>query len=389
MLRRARRLEKIPPYLFRELRKKIQAAQDRNIDVINLAIGDPVEPTPDPVVQSLARAAADPRNHQYPKGGEKGIPQLREAVCRWYGERYGVTVDPDLECLILIGSKEGCHHFPLAMVNPGDTVLVTDPGYPAYYPGVWFAGAEVYSLPIRNESGYLPDLDGIAPDILKKASAVILNYPNNPTGAVANQDFLKKLVEFGRANNLAVCYDNAYIEMVFDDTEPLSVLQTKGAFDVAVELGSFSKTFNMTGWRLGWAVGNREIIAAMTQVKSNSDTGVFMAVQFAGVTALTECQEYVEDMKRIYNRRRKTAVDALEKMGWSFIPQKGTFYLWIPTLPNMNAMETANRMFEDTHVVTAPGTGYGENGEGYIRMSVTAQDERLEEALTRIAGWLG
>ena len=384
MLRRARRLEKIPPYLFKELREKILRARAQDIDVINLAIGDPVEPTPKPIIRSLARAAADPRNHQYPTAGEKGIPELRQAVCRWYQERYRVSLDPEEECLILIGSKEGCHYFPLAMVNPGDTVLVTDPGYPAYYPGVWFAGAELFSLPIREEENFLPDLGGIPPAVRNRSSAMILNYPNNPTGAVATQEFLHGVVDFARSNSIAICYDNPYIELVFDDAEPLSILQIAGAKDVALELGSFSKTFNMTGWRLGWAVGNREAIAAMTQVKANSDTGVFAAVQHAGVTALTECGGIIEDMREVYGRRRRLAADKLRQMGWAFALQKGTFYLWIPTLRNMNAVETANRIFEETHVVVAPGTGYGQHGEGYIRISVTMQDSRLEEALTRI-----
>ena len=255
MLRKATRLEKIPPYLFMELRNKINKAKAAGVDVISLAIGDPVEPTPGPIIEELCRAAHDPANHRYPTDEEKGMAALRREVCRWYAERYAAPVDPETECLILIGSKEGCHHFALAMVNPGDTVLVTDPGYPGYKPSIWFAGAEPYPVPMTAENGFLPDLGKIPADVARKAKAFYLNYPNNPTGAVATPEFLTKLVAFAREHSIAICYDNPYIDIVFDGARPLSILSIEGAKEVAVELNSFSKPFNMTGWRLGHGAG--------------------------------------------------------------------------------------------------------------------------------------
>jgi len=384
MLRRAKRLDNIPPYLFMELRNRINAARARGIDVISLAIGDPVEPTPQPVVESLCRTARDPANHRYPTDEEKGMAALRLEVCRWYGERYGVRADPDRECLILIGSKEGCHHFALAMVNPGDLVLVTDPGYPGYRPSIWFAGAEPYAVPILAENGFLPDLDSIPDEVARRASAFYLNYPNNPTGAVATTDFLRRLVEFARRHEIALCYDNPYIDIVFDGQKPLSILAIEGAKEVAVELNSFSKPFNMTGWRLGMAVGNPTIIAAMAQVKSNTDSGVFNAIQYAGITALRECGENVARMVRIYERRRKIVSDTLNDLGWQCTPPPGTFYLWVPTPRKMTSLECATRLFEEAHVVVAPGSAYGRYGEGYIRLSLTVPDDRLVEAMARI-----
>jgi len=380
----AKRLESIPPYLFMELRNKINAARAEGVDVISLAIGDPVEPTPPPIVESLCRAARDPANHRYPTDEEKGMAALRKEVCRWYAERYGVRADPERECLILIGSKEGCHHFALAMVNPGDVVLVTDPGYPGYKPSIWFAGAEPYAVPMCAERGFLPDLDAIPADVARRASAFYLNYPNNPTGAVATPGFLRALVEFARRYDVAICYDNPYIEIVFDGEKPLSILSIEGAKEVAVELNSFSKPFNMTGWRLGMALGNPAIIAAMSQVKSNTDSGVFNAIQYAGITALRECAASVCEMNRIYERRRRMVVDTLNDLGCNYVPPPGTFYLWVPTPHGMSSIECATRLFDDAHVVVAPGSAYGQYGEGYIRFSLTVADDRLEEAMERI-----
>ncbi len=298
MLRKATRLEKIPPYLFMELRNKINKAKAAGVDVISLAIGDPVESTPGPIIEELCRAAHDPANHRYPTDEEKGMAALRREVCRWYAERYAAPVDPETECLILIGSKEGGHHFALAMVNPGDTVLLTDPGYPGYRPSIWLAGAEPYPVPMTAENGFLPDLRKIPADVVRKAKAFYLNYPNNPTGAVATPEFLTQLVAFAREHSIAICYDNPYIDIVFDGARPLSILSIAGAKDVAVELNSFSKPFNMCGWRLGMALGNPTAIAAMAQVKSNTDSGVFNAVQYAGIAALRHCKPEVEKMLR-------------------------------------------------------------------------------------------
>jgi LL-diaminopimelate aminotransferase len=384
MLRKATRLEKIPPYLFMELRNKINKAKAAGVDVISLAIGDPVESTPGPIVEELCRAAHDPANHRYPTDEEKGMAALRQEVCRWYAERYAAPVNPETECLILLGSKEGGHHFALGMVNPGDTVLVTDPGYPGYKPSIWFAGAEPYPVPMTAENGFLPDLRKIPPDVVRKAKAFYLNYPNNPTGAVATPKFLAELVAFAREHSIAICYDNPYIEVVFDGAKPLSILSIEGAKEVAVELNSFSKTFSMCGWRLGMAMGNPTAIAAMAQVKSNTDSGVFNAVQYAGIAALKQCAPDVEKMLRVYGRRRTLARDTLNSIGWKCTLPKGTFYLWLPTPNGESSADFAAQLFEKAHVVVAPGNAYGKFGEGYVRFSLTVTDDRLEQAMDRI-----
>lgn len=380
----ADRLKKIPPYLFMELRQKIGKAKAAGIDVISLAIGDPVEPTPDEVVQELARAAHDPANHQYPTDEEKGMLSFREAVARWYLKRYGVTADAQTEILALIGSKEGCHHFALARVNPGDPVLMTDPGYPAYRASILIAGGEPVNVPIRPECGYLPALRDIPTEVARRATAMFLNYPNNPTGAVATTAFLRELVEFARGHDIAVCYDNPYSEIVFDGEKPLSFLSVPGAKDVGVELNSLSKPFNMTGWRIGMALGNRDLIAAISKVKENTDSGVFNAIQYAAIAALTRCEGSIQHMLQIYARRRDLVVATLRQVGIEYTPPKGTFYLWVPTPNAMSSLEFADFLLEKARVVVAPGRGYGEHGEGFFRISLTVQDARLEEAMERM-----
>jgi LL-diaminopimelate aminotransferase len=380
----AERLKKIPPYLFMELRQKIGAAKAAGIDVISLAIGDPVEPTPEEVIHELARAAHDPANHQYPTDEERGMLGFREAVARWYAKRYAVTVDPHTEVLALIGSKEGCHHFALARVNPGDTVLMTDPGYPAYRASILIAGGEPVTVAIRPEHGYLPVLRDIPSATAQRATALFLNYPNNPTGAVATTAFLKELVDFARTYDIAVCYDNPYIEIVFGAQRPLSFLSVPGAKDVGIELNSLSKPFNMTGWRLGMALGNRDLIAAISKVKENTDSGVFNAIQYAGIAAFTRCEDHIEHMLRIYARRREFVVATLRQIGIEYTAAAGTFYLWVPTPNGMSSLALADLLFEKAHVVVAPGRGYGEFGEGFFRISLTVPDPRLEEAMERI-----
>ena len=384
----ADRLKKIPPYLFMELRQKIGRAKAEGRDVISLAIGDPVEPTPEPVIEELARAARDPANHQYPTDEEKGMLGFREAVARWYQRRYGVTVDPQKEVLGLIGSKEGCHHFALARVNSGDVVLMTDPGYPAYRSSILIAGGEPVNVPIRAEHGYLPALRDIPAETARQATAMFLNYPNNPTGAVATAVFLKELVEFARTYDIAVCYDNPYIEIVFDGERPLSFLSVPGARDVGVELNSLSKPFNMTGWRLGMALGNPDLIAAISKVKENTDSGVFNAIQYAGIAAFSRCEETVPHMLQVYKRRRDLVVATLRQVGIDYTPARGTFYMWVPTPKGASSLEFADLLLERANVVVAPGRGYGEFGEGYFRMSLTVSDARLEQAMERMRGAL-
>ncbi len=388
-MRTANRLKAIPPYLFMELRNKIAKARAAGVDVISLAIGDPVEPTPEPVIEELARAAHDPANHRYPTDEEKGMVAFRQAVAKWYGERYQVEIDPATEVLALIGSKEGCHHFVLGRVNPGDAVLMTDPGYPAYRASILMAGGEPVNVPIRAENGYLPVLADIPSDVARRASALFLNYPNNPTGATATPGFLRELVEFGRQYDVAICYDNPYIEVVFDGEKPLSFLSMPGARDVGIELNSLSKPFNMTGWRLGMAVGNKDLIAAISQVKENTDSGVFNAIQFAGITALSRCAGNIAHMLGIYARRRALVLTTLADVGIRFQPGCGTFYLWVPTPRGMSSIEFATLLFEKAHIVVAAGTAYGQYGEGFVRFSLTVSDQRLAEAMQRLRNALG
>jgi LL-diaminopimelate aminotransferase len=383
-MKTADRLKTIPPYLFMELRNKIAKARAAGIDVISLAIGDPVEPTPDPIIERLGEAARDPENHRYPTDEEKGMLAFRQSVARWYSRRYGVTVDPATEVLGLIGSKEGCHHFVLGRVNPGDVVLMTDPGYPAYRASILLAGGEPMSVPILEAKGFLPVLADIPTDTARRATAMFLNYPNNPTGAVATTGFLHELVEWAKSFDVAICYDNPYIEVVFDGERPLSFLSVPGAKDVGVELNSLSKPFNMTGWRLGMALGNRDLIAAISQVKENTDSGVFNAIQYAGITALEQCGDHVSAMLEIYGRRRALVLDTLRDIGITYTPPKGTFYLWVPTPKGFSSIDFTTQLFERCHVVVAAGTAYGQHGEGYVRFSLTISDARLAEAMERI-----
>jgi len=379
----AERLKKIPPYLFMTLRNKINEARAQGIDVISLAIGDPVDPTPPRVVEALARAAADPANHRYPTDEEWGMLAFREATARWYQRRYDVALDPAKEIVALIGSKEGCHHFALAVINPGDTVLVTDPGYPGYKPSIWFVGAEPYPVPMRAANDFLPDFSEIPSDVARKATAFYLNYPNNPTGAVATRKFLGDLVAFAKDNDIAICYDNPYSEVVFG-TERLSFLNAPGAKEVGVELNSLSKPFNMTGWRIGMASGNAEIIRAIATSKANTDSGVFNAIQFAGIEALDHCDDFTDKMLAIYGARRDKVIETLRALGWTNDPPKGTFYLWVPVPDGYSSAEFCAFMFEQCAVVLAPGAAYGVNGEGFVRFSLTVEDARLEEALQRM-----
>ncbi len=382
-MKTAERLNKIPPYLFVEMRQKIAEARKKGIDVISLAVGDPVEPTPEAVVEELCRQAHNPENHRYPTDEEKGMLAFRQAVADRYADLYSVQLDPDSEVLALIGSKEGCHHFALATVNPGDLVLVTDPGYPGYRPSIWFAGGEPYSIPLLPENNFLPQLREIPPEIAGKAVAIYLNYPNNPTGAVATRDFLEELIEFAREKDIVICYDNPYSEIVFAGEKPLSLMSVPGAKEVAVELNSLSKPYNMTGWRIGMAVGNSQLIAAMAKVKENTDSGIFNAVQFAGITALRNCRDNIAKMLSLYRQRRKLVVETLNSLGWNYQPPRGTFYLWIPTPKGMKSRDFVSLLFDKTSVVVPPGSAYGQYGEGYFRISLTVSDERLAEAMER------
>ena len=386
----ANRLSRIPPYLFIEMRNKINQAIADGVDVISLAIGDPVEPTPQPVIDALCDAAAHPANHRYPTDEEKGMLAFRKAVVDWYAARYNVELDPETETLALIGSKEGCHHFILGVVNHGETVLMTDPGYPAYRASIFMADGEPYNVPITAEHNFLPQLADIPSDVAGRATAMFLNYPNNPTGAIATPEFFAEVVDFARSYDIAVCHDNPYSEIVFDGAERLSFLSTPGAKAVGVELNSLSKPFNMTGWRIGMAMGNSEIITAMAKVKGNTDSGIFNPIQYAGIAALTKCQDNIDKMRPIYARRRRKILDTFKAIGWeNYTPPKGTFYLWMPTPNGMSSSDFATLIFEEAGIIITPGAAYGEYGEGYFRVVLTVPDDRLDEALSRIQNVLG
>ena len=380
----ADRLQKIPPYLFVTLRNKIAKARAEGVDVINLGVGDPVDPTPQSVIDELCRQAQDPINHQYPIDEEKGMLAFRQEVARWYARRYGVELQPEGEILGLIGSKEGCHHFILGVVNPGDVVLMTDPGYPAYRASIYMGNAEPYHMPMLARNDYFPDFAQIPPAILKRAKAMFLNYPNNPTGACATRAFFSRAVEFARAHDIAVCHDNPYSEILFDGQEALSFLSVPGAKDVGIELNSLSKPYNMTGWRIGMAVGNKQILGALCKVKENTDSGIFNAIQYAGIQALKQEDRNIPKMMEIYIRRRNLVLATFAKIGLPFTPQKGTFYLWIPVPKGTTSIDFTTALFEKAAVVVAAGTAYGQYGEGYIRISLTVPDRRLEEAMERI-----
>ena len=383
-MKTAEKLTKIPPYLFMELRKKINKAKADGIDVISLAIGDPVEATPDSIIDELCATSRDPLNHRYPTDEEKGMLSFRREVAKWYEIRYDVQLNPENEILGLIGSKEGCHHFIMARVNPGDTVLMTDPGYPAYRASILLGGGIPCNVPILPQNNYLPVFEEIPSDVAKKATAMFLNYPNNPTGACATPEFLNKLVEFARNYDIAVCYDNPYSEIVFAGQKRISFLMAPGAKDVGIELNSLSKPFNMCGWRLGMACGNPELIAAISKVKENTDSGIFNPIQFAGIQALQKEAPFIEKMIELYGKRRALVLKTLKKIGIDFNPPRGTFYLWVPVPKGMTSLEFTNRLFDKTAVVVASGTAYGQYGEGFVRISLTVPDKRLEEAMRRI-----
>jgi len=378
----AARLKKLPPYLFAEIDRQKKEARARGVDLIDLGIGDPDLPTPAHVIDALARAAREPKNHRYPD--YEGLLAFRDAAAAWYRRRFGVTLDPATEVLTLIGSKEGTAHIPLAFVNPGDVVLVPDPGYPVYAAGTWFAGGEPYFLPLRAERGFLPDLDAVPADVLRRARMLFLNYPNNPTAAVATREFFAEVVAFARRHDVIVCHDAMYSELSFDGYEPPSFLQVPGAKEVGVEFHSCSKTYSMTGWRIGFVVGNREVLAGLGRVKTNVDSGVFQAVQEAGIAALTGPQDYVAQIRAIYQERRDLVVAGLRKLGLPVTPPRAAFFIWAPVPDGSDSRKWASRLLQDVGVVVTPGVGFGAAGEGYYRIALTVDRTRIAEAMDRL-----
>jgi len=383
-MERAERLAKLPPYLYVQIRKKVSEAKARGVDVISLGVGDPDQPTPQHVIDALAKAANDPANHQYPTGEQKGMPAFRKAVAGWYSRRFGVTLDPETEVLALIGSKEGNHHLALALLDPGDTAIVPDPGYPAYLASAIFAGATVERVPLRAENKFLLDFDDVPADLARRTKVIWLSYPNNPTTAVAPLDFWQRAVDWCKRNDIVLASDNPYSEIAYDGYRTTSALQANGARDVVVEFNSLSKPYNMTGWRLGMAVGNKDLIAAIDQVKENTDSGVFNAVQYAGIAALEGPQDIVQKNIAVYQRRRDLVIETLRGIGLEVEAPKATFYIWAPTPRGTTSMEFAGRLLDLCGVVVTPGIGYGSLGEGFVRMSLSTPDARLEEAMSRV-----
>ncbi|MBI4198868.1 MAG: LL-diaminopimelate aminotransferase [Chloroflexi bacterium] len=381
----AQRIHRLQPYLFMEISRKINERRAAGADVVTFAIGDPDLPTPSHILRRLLEAAQDPVNHRYPESD--GLPEFRSAIARWYHQRFGIALDPDKEVLPLIGAKEGIGHMALCLIDPGDVGLVPDPGYPVYAIGTMFAGGESYFMPLQEENGWLPDLEAIPPEVARRAKVLWLNYPNNPTGAVASLDFFREVVKFAKRYNIAVCHDGPYTEVAFDGYRPVSFLQAEGAMDVGIEFHSLSKTYNMTGWRVGMAVGNRELVNALMRVKSNLDSGIPQAIQVAGIEALTASQACVQEHNAIYVRRRDNLVQALTRLGLRVIPPKASLYVWARIPEGYTSATFATMLLEEQDIVVTPGAGYGAYGEGYIRLSLTLSDADLERAVARLANW--
>ncbi len=384
MVEYAQRIKALPPYLFAQIDQKKREKLAQGVDVIDLGVGDPDLPTPKPIVEAMQRAVEKPEHHRYPS--YEGMLSFRQAVADWYKRRFGVELDPQKEVVALIGSKEGIAHFPLAFVNPGDVVLCPDPAYPVYKIGTLFAGGEPYILPLKEENRFLPDFKSVPKDVLKRAKIIWVNYPNNPTSATATESFYKELIEWARENNIIVASDLAYSEIYFGNEKPMSILQIEGAKEVAIEFHSFSKTFNMTGWRLGMAVGNEKLIAGLGKVKTNVDSGQFQAVQEAGITALNLPEEELQKIRDTYKERRSAMVKALEEVGLRVYPSDATFYLWVKVPEGYTSAEFVSRLLDECGIVCTPGNGFGEYGEGYFRISLTVPTQRLLEAVERIKG---
>jgi len=384
-MKMAKRIENLPPYFFVEINKKIAEKRAKGEDIITFAIGDPDMPTPPHIIARLCQAAQDPANHRYPE--TEGLPELRQAIAGWYKKRFGVSLDAGKEVLPLIGAKEGIAHIALCFIDPGDTALVPDPGYPVYSISTILAGGEPYYMPLLDENDFLPDLDAIPDDVLKRARLLWINYPNNPTGAVAGLDFFNKVVEFARQHDLAICHDGPYSEVAFDGYQPVSFMQADGAKEVGVEFHSLSKSYNMTGWRVGMVVGNAEMIDALKRVKSNLDSGIPQAIQYAAIEALTGAQDCIQEHNAIYQRRRDLVINMLNSLGLEAKPPKASLYVWAKVPQGYTSADLATDLLEKVGVVVTPGVTYGKNGEGYIRLSLTISDAGLVKGLSRLSGW--
>jgi LL-diaminopimelate aminotransferase len=378
----ARRVQQLQPYLFAQISKKIAAKREQGVDIISFGVGDPDLPTPKHIIDALVEAARDPANHRYPE--TDGLPELRRAIAGFYEQRFGLGLDADREVVPLIGSKEGIGHIPLCLIDPGDLALVPDPGYPVYPVSVQFAGGTAYELPMTEERGLLPDLEAIPADLAWQAKLLWLNYPNNPTSAVADLGFFERAVAFAKKYEIVIVHDMAYSEVAYDEYVPSSFLQAKGARDIAIEVHSLSKSYNMAGWRVGMAVGNAALIDALTRVKTNLDSGIPNAIQRMAIAALEGPQDCIAEHNRVYQRRRDKLVEALRGIGLRVTPPKASLYVWAGLPGGMKSIEFAERVLDQTGVVVTPGVGYGRNGEGYVRLSLSVPDERLDEGIRRL-----
>ncbi len=382
----AKRLNKLPPYFFVDITKKIAELQARGEDVISFAIGDPDLPTPSYIIECMCQAAHNPANHRYPE--TSGLFTLRQAIAEWYERRFGVTLNPDKEILPLIGSKEGIGHMALCFIEPDDIALVPDPGYPVYSVSTLIAGGEPYFMPLKEENDFLPNFEAIPKEIASKAKLMWLNYPNNPTGATAGIDFFEKAVYFARQhNNLAVCQDAPYSEVAFEGYKSPSFMQVSGAKEVGVEFHSLSKTYHMTGWRIGMVVGNAEMIDALFRVKSNLDSGIPQAIQQAAIEALRGSQDCIAEHNAILQRRRDKLIRTLAKIGLKARIPKATFYIWAKVPQGYTSIDFTKKLLDEAGIAVTPGIGYGKEGEGYIRFSLTLADDRLEEGVNRLSAW--
>ena len=384
-MRFAKRVGEVPEYLFLQITRKIAEKKAQGIDVVSFGVGDPDLPTPEHVLGALNRAALEPSNHRYPESN--GLPEFREAVANWYHRRFGVSLDSEGEVLSLIGAKEGIGHASLCLIDPGDLALVPNPGYPVYSVGTQFAGGNIYWMPLKDENGWLPDMGAIPAQVADEARVMWLNYPNNPTGAVAGIDFFDRVVTFAKKHDITVLHDACYTEVAYNAFKPVSFLQTDGAKQVGIEFHSLSKTYNMTGWRLGMAVGNADIINSLMVVKSNLDSGAPQAIQMMGVEALNAPLDSLDDQLLVYQRRRDRVVKALQRIGLRVQPPRASLYVWAKIPEGYTSVEFAELMLEDRNVLVSPGSGYGRYGEGYIRLSLTVPDDKLEVGLERLASW--
>ncbi|OGC22039.1 LL-diaminopimelate aminotransferase [candidate division WOR-1 bacterium RIFOXYC2_FULL_37_10] len=381
-MRKSKRLDQIPPYLFVKIEEKKAELQKQGIDIIDFGIGDPDLETPSHVFKKMHEVLETKDSSNYPS--TKGELSFRKAVADWYKKRFNVDLDPVNEVCSLIGSKEGLSHLFFAYVDPGDMTLVPDPSYPVYGIGTLLAGGTSYYLPLKKENNFLPDLDNIPKDILKKSKLLFINYPNNPTSAVADRSFFEKAVKFCKENNLLLVSDLAYSEMGYDGYKPMSVLEIPGAKDIAIEFHSLSKTYNMTGWRIGMAVGNKEAVQALATIKSNVDSGVFKAIQFAAIEALTASQETVSKNNKVFEERRNILFEGLLSLGFNFPKPKATFYMWVPVPTGETSASFAQKLLEKCGILVVPGNGYGAEGEGYVRFAITIPKARIEEAIVRM-----